>query len=295
MGKKKLFYEEYDALFIKPKLSEKKNKQTIGSTWLQVNSVSEKSEKSKKRQQPTKKETNKRAILWSLSVLTLAVAFVIYVKSNSNYLSNVYDGDYVDVHPLQEAGIKRTGTIDVGKPLVADFDDKVVNFNNGYKIVIKGDLDIEQQKEELSVLPTNEDYAPITPIASLTFYSGRDYLRSVNMSISGNIIASISSYLEKVNGEELFTKAYPQKSIEDVQTGYVINYEKESTNIYLAIQRYYIFSDGTGICLETFPTSDEKTELTSNDSFKEVKKAYLDDFEFLENNFSLTTVSSENE
>lgn len=304
MEKKKQFYEEYDALFIKPK-PPKKKKRPFLSLWQRANKAPVLSTK-KQAQQPSKKNSNlnrrthtqtiskKWAIILPIG-LFLMILVIVYASNHSEIFSDDYEddySDYVDVYPLQEAGIKRTGTVDVSQPLVATLDDPTIYFNKGYKIEIKGDVDIEQHEEELSVLPTNGDYPSITSIASLSFYSGRDYLRSVNMSMSGNLAASISRYLQVSKGDDLFSKAYPQESLDDVQTGYVVNYEKESSYIYLSIQRYFMFPDGTGVWLETYSTSDQETELTPDDSFKEIKKAYREDFEFLEDNFLLTTDNS---
>ncbi|EOL41824.1 hypothetical protein RV11_GL001400 [Enterococcus phoeniculicola] len=307
MGKKKQFYEDYDALFIKPKLTAKKEKPSVISLWKQVNKApvvsakqqaqkpSTKNNSAKKRQHQKKKKS--WDFLWPAGIFLAIIAFAIYGNSDSSDSSDDYGDDYeseyVDVRPLQEAGIKRTGSIDVSQPLVATLDDKIVYFNKGYKIEIKGDVDVEQQKDELSVLPTNKDYPSTTSIASLTFYSGRDYLRSVSMGMSGNLIVSLSDYIKTSKGDDIFTKAYPQESVEGVQTGYVVKYEKESDYIYLTIQRYFIFSDGTGVWLDTYSTSTKETELKPTDSFKGIKKAYSEDFEFLEENFLLTKDSEE--
>lgn len=293
MGKKKRFYDEYDALFTKPnarvKIQEGSFATTVGKLKSELSSaaVAKKGKPNRKNRSVNKK--NKRFVWTGIIVAAVLVMMGIYGSTLPDDYDDEYDEDrYTDIRPLQDAGLKRTGTIDLSQPLVISVDEKTLHFNKGYSLEIKGDVDIENLTEELSVLPTDKEYPTVESIAWVKFYSGREYLRGANIGMSGNLIVSMYDYLDNREKATTFTKAYPVADIGDVQTGYVVDYDGDEEYVYVGIQRYFIFPDGTGIWLETNSDILDRIELHPDDSFETIKKAYSEDFKFLEDSFLFT-------
>ncbi|MGM0125976.1 hypothetical protein IGI37_003377 [Enterococcus sp. AZ194] len=294
MGKKKQFYDDYDALFLKKKVETSEISKQVGNSKAQPKKQQKtkasfsntKKKKSVKEKQSAKHKISFRAVGCFVAIVVLTLVWQGYSKGQNNSNYKGIKTEYVDIYPLKDVGLERLKAIDLSNPLVATVDEKVIHFNKGYRIKITGDVDIEQKKDELSVLPTNKEYPNTLRIASLSFYEGRSFLRSVNIGMSGNLIESLKNYMNKADNKKAFTKAYPQEMIDDIQTGYVVQYEENSSYISLTLQRYFIFSDGTGVWLDMYTGSSDSIKLNKKDSFSEIKKAYPEDFKFLEDSLT---------
>lgn len=189
-----------------------------------------------------------------------------------------------EIYPLKEANIKQKGAIDLSNPLLVTPDNRTLKFNRNYQLNILGDPDIKLSSEELSVLPTKDKYVYEKSVSEVTFYDkNHDMDRYAEIAMSGNVVKSEIEYVEKNKHD--FTKAYPQKNIGDVRWGYIVNYSKDSGYVDTEIEEYYIFLDGTGITIAL--NSNSEKELDKQDSFKNIKVKYKQDFLFLENHFDL--------
>ncbi len=71
-------------------------------------------------------------------------------------------------------------------------------FNQGYQIEIIGDADIETSggKRTFLILPSTEEYPDTKYLGNISFYEKRDYYTSAGMYLSGNLVNSLSDYLD---------------------------------------------------------------------------------------------------
>ena len=85
------------------------------------------------------------------------------------------------------------------------------------------------------------------------FYEKKRLLYIGGMYLSGNLVNSLSDYLDT---SKEFIKAYPIDKIADVQTGYILKRNQGYTDI----SKYYLFKDGTGFELEVSVDQLEKVK-----------------------------------
>ncbi|MGX7149964.1 hypothetical protein [Enterococcus ureasiticus] len=288
MNKKdKNFYDTYDTLFSKPPFFKPKKENNMQNykkyipklkqEKLQKKKVLGKSSLSRSKAKPKKNSWKKKLVV--CVVLFLPIAFFVIKEKN---LAPVLYSEYLDVTPLKEAGIKGTGDKDFSKPLMLNVDDHTILTNRGYELEVLGDSDLEIQKEELSVLPTNNEYADYFSTAYISFYSERRFQRSVSLRLSENVINSLTESF--IKNKRSFSKAYLEKEIGDVQNGYVVTYVK-SPYPEITICRFFIFPDETGIWIDLNSLEDDHEELTEEKTLEEFKEILSDDFAFIEKNF----------
>ncbi|MGM0238296.1 MULTISPECIES: hypothetical protein [Enterococcus] len=219
-----------------------------------------------------------KIILSVILILTFVESvFVKIVESHDDTNS-----EYTYTYPLEEAGIKTTGTIDYSKSLSATIKDNTFIFNRGYQLTIMGDWDNSTNKKALSLLPEDNDdpdYVVTKTIADLTFYEGRYVSDYATISLSGNLLHSFR-FSDLFNKK--FVNIYPQKNLDDVLTGYIFYSEsKEDSTIY----RYFLFPDKTGILIEGFTVNEPLKTLTNKSNFEEFTSAFPKDYKFLSEDF----------
>lgn len=265
MAKKKNFDDEYNQLFSKPA----RRKLFNGNTFLG---------------RIINRQPGDRRIKTSWVIIVFLFAIILYFGRFYFYgwMQGSNDKSQ-DVLPLKVADVRQNGAIDLSKPLVATLDNHVFKFNRGYQLAILGDSEIELNSKELSVLPTKDEFVYDKNVASITFNKNEVGEVDGELSISGNLIKSESDYVD--NSKTDFSKAYPQKDIDGIKQGYIINYSDDKGSIFTTIKQYYIFSDGTGITI-IIDSNDEK-EINDQTSLKDIKDKYSKDFNFLAKHFKL--------
>lgn len=270
---KKTFHDEYDRLFIKPTLQK----------------VKKTSAKNNKRGYQHQKKVNQ---IGSWLIVFVVILFLLSLKPwKWLATSSGASGEYLDIYPLQDVNLKVTGEQNLTTPLVVTQESHTFLTSKGYQIEVTGDADFERGDSELSLLPTQEDYPDERTVATLSFYEGDYYQGSATITMSANLLKSTEFYLEKGNGS--FAKAYPQADLaDDIQTGYILEYDVSDAYIFPDIYQYYLFSDGTGLRIEVTPDEDE-AKLTKASDLTAVKKAYPSAFTSLKENFRFvkTTVA----
>nr|OTO09526.1 hypothetical protein A5880_000205 [Enterococcus sp. 4G2_DIV0659] len=230
----------------------------------------------------SKKHSLKKKLA-ALIVIVVAIAFFVIKEMNLfPVLFSDYSQEYVDVLPLKEAGIKGTGTKDFSKPFMLSVDNHTFLTNRGYELEILGDSKIEIEREELSVLPTNDRYANSFFAAYVSFYSGQILKRSVSLHMSENVVNSLNESF--VEDKRSFSKAYIEQEIGEVKNGYVLTYVK-SPYPQITISRFFIFPDETGFLLQSDSLEELPNKLNKENTLKELKKILSDDFSFMDKNF----------
>ncbi|ALS36921.1 hypothetical protein ABID30_001876 [Enterococcus rotai] len=286
--KQKNFYDSYDALFSKPALFTKQEKTyeknmpklKLKSIVMIMKDSAKTPSKSKKKE---KKPAKKKLSMILAIVFLVIIFFVIKTANNSSGSFSSYSDEYIDVYPLKEGTVNKTSDKNFSTPLALSINDHSIVTNNGYVLEVLNDADIEIQKEELSVLPTNDKYANYFYIAYIPFYSNRRYERSASMFISGNITNSLNeSFIKDKNS---FSKAYFEKDIGEVKNGYVVTY-KEGEYSKVSISRFFIFPDETGLWLKADSNEENTEKLTVENTLEEVKEVLGNDFTFLDENFT---------
>lgn len=290
MSKKK-FYAEYDALFNnKAKNSPKKKAPT------------------KKKEEVAKKHfsINKKTVAW-ISVILVIFGIKFYQRTIAPIL-HVFDYDYGEVddeddydddedyidagdelgeiYPLKEEGIKNDPNRDLKEPLHVGLEDKNFTFSPNYQMQVKGDADIVFSRDELSLLPTNEEYPDTKHVATIQVYNGKRRGTEIDLSMSRNLIDSTTVYTH--GNDVTYTKAYPQKEMEKVKDGYIYSYEDDDEDYAtIKLYRYFIFPNGTGVLLKIYSDSDEIKDVSAGVTFEEVKKWYPQEMKVLEESFQM--------
>lgn len=287
--KEKPFYATYDDLFSKPALFQKQERQMQhykkNTAKVQLNNQAKPSKKNQKRSTKKKKEEkafSKTKLVGSVCILLVIAFFAIKGGETNSILPTEHIDEYEEVYPLKEVVKDETLEKDFSKPLMLTINDHTIVTNRGYELEILGDSDIEIQKEELSILPTNSEYTGYTYAAYISFYNNRQFDRSVSVFLSGNSMNGLNeSFIKNKNS---FSKAYLEDDIGDVKNGYVVTYEVGQYSK-TTIARFFIFPDGTGVWTSLDIYDDKQPKLTSDNTLKELKEILNPVFTFMDENF----------
>lgn len=271
MAKQKNFYDTYDALFQKPKWSFFPVTRT--DTAKQLSNPNKKVAKPQAKKK--KKQKNSKKIV--LIGIAVAIGFLVYTDFAEKDDRWDYSVTAEDVYPLKEAGLTTTGPVDLEKPLKVTIEENKLLFNQGYQMEIIGDADIETSGEKnFLILPSTEEYPEIKYLGNISFYEKRAYYTSAGMYLSGNLVNSISRYLDT---SKEFIKAYPIDKIDDIQTGYILKRNQGYTDI----SKYYLFKDGSGFELEV--SVDQLEKAKDPIDYSSFVKTYAKEVAFIEKSF----------
>ncbi|MGL9913827.1 hypothetical protein IGI95_001196 [Enterococcus sp. DIV0784] len=279
MAKQKNFYDTYDALFQKPKWSFFPVTRT--DTVKQLPNPNKKVVKPQTKKK--KKQKKNKKIIWI--GIAVAIGFIVYIDlaEKDDYWD--YSASSEDVYPLKEAGLTTTGPVDLEKPLKVTIEENKLLFNQGYQIEIIGDADIETSGgKNFLILPSTEEYPDTKYLGNISFYEKRDYYTSAGMYLSGNLVNSLSDYLDT---SKEFIKAYPIDKIADVQTGYILKRNQGYTDI----SKYYLFKDGTGFELEF--SFDQSEKVKDPKDYSSFVKTYAKEVAFIEKSFKFESTDEE--
>ena len=230
-----------------------------------------------------KKQKKNKKIIWI--GIAVAIGFIVYIDlaEKDDYWD--YSASSEDVYPLKEAGLTTTGPVDLEKPLKVTIEQNKLLFNQGYQIEIIGDADIETSGgKNFLILPSTEEYPDTKYLGNISFYEKRDYYTSAGMYLSGNLVNSLSDYLDT---SKEFIKAYPIDKIADVQTGYILKRNQGYTDI----SKYYLFKDGTGFELEV--SVDQLEKVKDPKDYSSFVKTYAKEVAFIEKSFKFESTDEE--
>ncbi|MBV7389827.1 hypothetical protein [Enterococcus alishanensis] len=293
MGKKKKFFDEYDELFVRAEGGDKnslKPKKKVAESKPKIKPALKPNKKAKSTKNRKKVSNKFKTIGIGIVCLVIFLGYYGLKKIDSPLLGSDTSFESKSIKPLKIAGIKATEEIDYSLPLAVTEEENGFTFNRGYQLEIKGDWDNEDPEGDKAVLPSKEDYVYSKEVANLKFYDGRDFSRSAQIEISGNITKSFSSWL---SDRRDFTKVYPQEKIDGIMTGYIIECEYYENSSYGNIYRYFVFPDGTGIQIRTSVGYDVKLDLTPDSTFSEFKKVLAIDYKFLSEDFVFSKIANE--
>ncbi|MEG0733020.1 MAG: hypothetical protein RR470_11525, partial [Vagococcus sp.] len=203
----------------------------------------------------------------------------------------ILDEEYLQVKPLEIAEIEKATEkdIDKTKPLHVELKNKQLLTNRGYKIDLVGNTEIDGRGDrEWSVLPDLNEYSEYKLILNVNSYEGNRFLSSSSIFI----YASMVSFERGVPaGNHSFFKAFPLKTKEDIQTGYLLDCVEASPYVFTNISKYYIFPDGTGIFIELHSDNDAGEVLTKDVTYKEFQEYYHNDIENLDKTYKFSKIN----
>lgn len=261
--KEKNFSESYDKLFVKPLVvKRKKNYQILG-----ILSV----------------------------VLAICITVGVY-KLLGNIMDDATtnninaDFEMIEEYPLKMAEIRQAKEeeIDSSIPLHISFADNKLTTNRGYAVSIFGETEItSDNKKEWSVVPGISNELAQTMMVSVDIYTDESWTDTVYTQISSNVINGYQfTYFDDT--KKAFTKVYPLEEIDDIQNGYMMEYNQtKEDSLLITIHKYYIFKDGSGIMFNTiFYDDDAESKKVNEDTTYEMFRQELKkELNLLDNSF----------
>lgn len=189
------------------------------------------------------------------------------------------------IAPLKQAGIKETAKAEPDATLSVTGKDRVFTFNRGYQLTI-ANTKTEAFKTDgaaHTVVPVPGSDAKDT-VFEVTFEGEGDLERDHKLTLYSHLPTGLRVL---VDNKQTLVKVYPEAKQDDLQTGYVLSFDKHANVVWL--DHYYMFTDGSGFTVSTIEDApDGRDRLTAQDSAKTFRRVFKKEREVLTTQFVLT-------
>lgn len=255
---KKNFYDEYDKLFVKPKIG--------------LN--------------PLKKKKMIKRIVMILSVPIFLMALLWFVTVKPEWMPFLNYAPDKKEYPLENDVIVPVdkSQIDQSDPLYLELEDNKLLINKGYQFEFKENVEIiSKTQKEWSIIPSTEEYGTFEDILTADLYKDQEHVDTLIFRMFPNMVNHVTFYMTREKGE--FFKTFPLPSIDDVQIGYTLIHLDNNDIVY----NYYIFKDGTGVLvIVSMSDTEEKTNITENLSEEEFRQLFGEKLSLYEESVSFS-------